>query len=118
MDFAKIAPSFNEKLQEIREASRYQGDRISSETVTGNVRKYGYWGTPDKKYILEIGIKSSQFEEPLKNLDLLKISEDFEQFNPDLKSVIVFNGNGTVSNKPDFLKTTWIKIRFYGVKRF
>ena len=102
LDFAKIAPSFNEKLQEIREASRYQGDRISSETVTGNVRKYGYWGTPDKKYILEIGIKSSQFEEPLKNLDLLKISEDFEQFNPDLKSVIVFNGNGTVSNKPDF----------------
>ena len=102
LDFAKIAPSFNEKLQKIREESRYQGDRISSETVTGNVRKYGYWGTPDKKYILEIGIKSSQFEEPLKNLDLLKISEDFEQFNPDLKSVIVFNGNGTVSNKPDF----------------
>ena len=102
MDFAKIAPSFNEKLQKIREESRYQGDRISSETVTGNVRKYGYWGTPDKKYILEIGIKSSQFEEPLKSLDLLKISEDFEQFNPDLKSVIVFNGNGTVSNKPDF----------------
>ena len=105
LDFAKIAPSFNDKLQKIREESRYQGDRISSETVTGNVRKYGYWGTPDKKYILEIGIKSSQFEEPLKNLDLLKISEDFEQFNPDLKSVIVFNGNGTVSNKPDF-KTT------------
>jgi len=102
LDFAKIAPSFNEKLQKIREESRYQGDRISSETVTGNVRKYGYWGTPDKKYILEIGIKSSQFEEPLKSLDLLKISEDFEQFNPDLKSVIVFNGNGTVSNKPDF----------------
>ena len=105
LDFAKVAPSFNEKLQKIREESRYQGDRISSETLTGNVRKYGYWGTPDKKYILEIGIKSSQFEEPLKNLDLLKISEDFEQFNPDLKSVNVFNSNGTVSNKPDFETT-------------
>lgn len=105
LDFAKVAPSFNEKLQKIREESRYQGDRISSETLTGNVRKYGYWGTPDKKYILEIGIKSSQFEEPLKNLDLLKISEGFEQFNPDLKSVNVFNSNGTVSNKPDFETT-------------
>ena len=115
LDFAKIAPSFNEKLQEIREASRYQGDRISSETVTGNVRKYGYWGTPDKKYILEIGIKSSQFEEPLKNLDLLKISEDFEQFNPDLKSVIVFNGNGTVSNKPDFKTSEEQKNRIQNV---
>ena len=105
LDFAKVAPSFNEKLQKIREESRYQGDRISSETLTGNVRKYGYWGTPDKKYILEIGIKSSQFEEPLKNLDLSKISEGFEQFNPDLKSVNVFNSNGTVSNKPDFETT-------------
>mgnify|MGYP005684911567 FL=1 len=54
---------------------------------------------------MEIGIKSSQFEEPLKNLDLLKISEGFEQFNPDLKSVNVFNSNGTVSNKPDFETT-------------
>ena len=57
LDFAKVAPSFNEKLQKIREESRYQGDRISSETLTGNVRKYGYWGTPDKKYILEINLK-------------------------------------------------------------
>ena len=102
LDFSKIAPEFNDKLQKIRMESRYQGDRISSETVTGNVRKYAYWGTPDKKYILEIGIKSSQFEEPLKNLDLLKISSEFEKFNPDLKSVVVFNGNGKVANKPDF----------------
>ena len=105
LDFSKVAPSFNEKLQKIRLESRYQGDRISSETQTGNVRKYAYWGTPDQKYILEIGIKSSQFEEPLKNLDLLKISTDFEQFNPDLKSVIIFNGNGKVSNSPDFVST-------------
>ena len=102
LDFSKVAPSFNEKLQKIREESRYQGDRIASETVTGNVRKYAYWGTPDKKYILEIGIKSSQFEEPLKNLDLLTISSSFEDFNPELNSVIIFNGNGTVANKPDF----------------
>ncbi len=103
LDFSKVAPSFNEKLQKIRIESRYQGDRIASETVTGNVRKYAYWGTPDKKYILEIGIKSSQFEEPLKNLDLLTISSNFEDFNPELKSVIIFNGNGKVSNKPDFI---------------
>ena len=105
LDFSKVAPDFNKKLQNIRKESRYQGDRISSETVTGNVRKYAYWGTPDKKYILEIGIKSSQFEAALKNLDLLKISADFEEFNPELNSVIVFNGNGKVSNKPDFVTT-------------
>jgi class 3 adenylate cyclase/HAMP domain-containing protein len=102
LDFSKIAPSFNEKLQKIRIESRYQGDRIASETVTGNVRKYAYWGTPDKKYILEIGIKSSEFEIPLKNLDLLQISSGFESFNPALKSVLIFNGNGIISNRPDY----------------
>lgn len=115
LDFSKVAPGFNKMLQKIREESRYQGDRISNETVTGNVRKYAYWGTPDKKYILEIGIKSSQFEEPLKNLDLLKISADFEQFNPDLKSVIIFNGNGKVANKPDFEVTEDQKTKIVGV---
>ena len=103
LDFSKVAPDFNKKLQKIRLESRYQGDRIASETVTGNVRKYAYWGTPDKKYILEIGIKSSQFEEPLKDLDLLTISKSFEDFNPELNSVIIFNGNGKVANKPDFV---------------
>lgn len=102
LDFSKIAPSFNEKLQKIRNESRYQGDRIASETVTGNVRKYAYWGTPDQKYILEIGIKSSEFELPLKNLDLLQISSGFESFNPALKSVLIFNGNGIISNRPDY----------------
>ena len=103
LDFSKIAPAFNEKLQKIRLESRYQGDRIASETVTGNVRKYAYWGTPDKKYILEIGIKSTEFELPLKNLDLLQISSGFENFNPSLKTVLIFNGNGTISNRPDYV---------------
>lgn len=103
LDFAKIAPAFNEKLQKIRLESRYQGDRIASETVTGNVRKYAYWGTPDKKYILEIGIKSTDFELPLKNLDLLQISNGFENFNPSLQTVLIFNGNGTISNRPDYV---------------
>jgi len=102
LDFSKVAPEFNEQLQKIRIESRYQGDRIAGETVTGNVRKYAYWGTPDKKYILEIGIKSSQFELPLKNLDLLKIATRFEDFNPALNSVLIFNSNGKILNQPDF----------------
>ena len=102
LDFSKVAPEFNEQLQKIRIESRYQGDRIAGETVTGNVRKYAYWGTPDKKYILEIGIKSSQFEVPLKNLDLLKIATRFENFNPALNSVLIFNSNGKILNQPDF----------------
>jgi class 3 adenylate cyclase/HAMP domain-containing protein len=45
----------------------------------------------------------------------LKISADFEQFNPDLKSVIIFNGNGKVANKPDFEVTEDQKTKIVGV---
>ena len=34
---------------------------------------------------------------------MLTISSSFEDFNPELNSVIIFNGNGTVANKPDFI---------------
>ena len=51
LDFSKIAPDFNKKLQTIRVSGGYHGDRITSTIKTGEVRKFGYWGTPDKKYI-------------------------------------------------------------------
>ena len=102
LDFAKIAPDFNKKLQQIRTNGGYQGDRIASTIKTGEVRKFGYWGTSDKKYILEIGIASSKFDRSLKKLDLDRISEKFEEFNPDLKSVTLFNGDGKIFNNPDF----------------
>ena len=77
LDFAKIAPDFNKKLQQIRTNGGYQGDRIASTIKTGEVRKFGYWGTFDNKYILEIGIASSKFDRSLKKLDLDRISEKF-----------------------------------------
>ncbi|WP_213686266.1 adenylate/guanylate cyclase domain-containing protein [Roseicyclus sp.] len=103
LDFSKVAPKFNEMLQAIRLAGTYQSDRIASETVTGNVRKYAYWGTPDRKYILEIGIKSTQFAIPLSSLDLVQIATGFENFNPSLKSVRIFNGGAVIMNNPDFV---------------
>ena len=102
LDFSKVAPDFNKKLQKIREKGGYQGDRITSTIKTGEVRKFGYWGTSDKQYILEIGISSSKFDSSLKEIDLSKITKSFEEFNPDLKSVTVFNGDGKIFNNPDF----------------
>ncbi len=102
LDFSKIAPEFNKKLQAIRIKGGYHGDRITSTIKTGEVKKFGYWGTPDKKYILEIGIASSKFDSSLKKIDLSEITKNFEEFNPDLKSVTVFNGDGKIFNNPNY----------------
>ena len=104
LDFSQFA-DFNANLQEIRKSSRYQGDRVANETLTGEVRKYAYLGTPDKKYILEVGLKSVKFEQMLKELDLSAISEGFQEFNPDLTSVLIFNSDGEIYNLPDFVPT-------------
>ena len=104
LDFSKFG-DFNNKLQEIRKASRYQGDRVANETLTGQVRKYAYLGTPDKKYILEVGLKSAKFEQMLKELDLSLVSKGFLDFNPDLRSVQIFNSDGEIYNLPDFVAT-------------
>ena len=103
LNFAKIAPDFNKKLQSIRIKGGYHGDRVTSTIKTGEVRKFGYWGTRDKKYILEIGISSSKFNSSLKKIDLIKITKSFEEFNPDLKSVKVFNGDGKIFNDLRFI---------------
>lgn len=104
LDFSQFK-DFNANLQEIRKSSRYQGDRVANETLTGAVRKYAYLGTPDKKYILEVGLKSAKFEQMLKELDLTVISEGFKDFNDNLISVNIFNSDGEKYNEPDFVPT-------------
>lgn len=114
LDFSQFK-DFNANLQEIRKSSRYQGDRVANETLTGEVRKYAYQGTPDKKYILEVGLKSAKFEQMLKELDLAAISEGFKKFNDNLISVNIFNSDGEKYNEPDFVPTDKQKADVMGV---
>ncbi len=102
LDFKKVAPLFAVRLDEIRKMGRYVGDRISTETMTGGVRKYGYWGTPDQKYILEIGIKSDRFATFIKKIDIGLISDDLVKFNRQLKSVKIFDREGNISNNKTY----------------
>ena len=98
LDFKAIAPNFFSKLDDIRKTSRYEGDRIATESNTGHVRKYAYWGTPDKKYVLEIGIKSQEFQNIIQKIDIGVITKDLLAFNPQLKSIKVFEVEGGTLN--------------------
>lgn len=95
-------PEFYAGLQKIREKGEYAGDRISTESRTGQLRKFAYYPTPDKKYILELGLKASEFSDALQKLDHLAIAKQLQSFNPFLKQVRIFDRKAITLGNPDF----------------
>lgn len=55
-------PEFKAQLASILRHDGMTSDRISYETVSGQPRKYVYHPTPDRRFILEIGLKPANFE--------------------------------------------------------
>ena len=93
---------FYRGLEQIRQKGEYSGDRISTETRTGHLRKFAYLPTPDKKYILELGLKASEFKTALAKLDQSAIAEQLKSFNPFLRAVRIFDRKAVLLGKPDF----------------
>ena len=93
---------FYKGLEQIRQKGDYSGDRISTETRTGNLRKFAYLPTPDKKYILELGLKASEFKTALAKLDQIAIAQQLKSFNPFLQEVRIFDRKAVLLGKPDF----------------
>lgn len=93
---------FYKGLQAIREKGEYAGDRITTETRTGNLRKFAYLPTSDKKYILELGLKASEFKSSMAKLDQIAIAQQLKSFNPFLREVRIFDRKAILLGNPDF----------------
>lgn len=88
LDFKKYK-TYYKNLQKVFEKEGYVADRITHETSTQQVRKFGYITTYDKKYILELGIVSNDFNKYIADLEISKLIELIKDYNPALKSVKV-----------------------------
>ena len=93
---------FYKGLEHIRQKGDYSGDRISTESRTGNLRKFAYLPTPDKKYILELGLKASEFKAAMAKLDQTSIAQQLQSFNPFLREVRIFDRKAVLLGKPEF----------------
>lgn len=56
LDFAECCVNFAKLLDERRLSGEFYSDGIDVSTTTGQIRKFSYLATPDKKYLLELGI--------------------------------------------------------------
>ncbi|CAM5617511.1 GGDEF domain-containing protein OS=Lysinibacillus sphaericus OX=1421 GN=LS41612_06090 PE=4 SV=1 [Lysinibacillus sphaericus] len=60
LNFSLCCKNFSALLDERRESGQLFTDGIDISTTTGEYRKFSYLATPDKKYLLELGLELNE----------------------------------------------------------
>ncbi len=87
---------FYDFLTSKREGEGYTSDRISPSVETGALTKYSYYPTADNRFLLELGLNSSEFKEEIEQMDTTQIAESIKSLNPSLDRVRILQDTGTV----------------------
>jgi len=87
-------PDFFGFLEEIRQSGTLRIDAISKETRTGLFRKYAYLPTPDKRWILELGVKSEIIAQRLAPFDPLLVAQRLVADHPHLNQLRIIDRHG------------------------
>ncbi|MDN7025903.1 HAMP domain-containing histidine kinase [Methanoculleus sp. FWC-SCC1] len=93
LDFSTI-PYFYEYITDLRQNGSFAADRIVNEMSTGELRKYAYMPTPDRRYLLELGLAESEFQQ---YRSILKYSDTVAALialNPNVENLRIFNWRG------------------------
>lgn len=91
-------PDYARKIPIMINGSRFVPDRVvrsytdaHATNITGKLRKFGFYPTPDHKYLLEIGISDISFEDYQTNLSYYLISDEMDDINPYLDQIRIFD---------------------------
>ncbi len=87
-------PDYVKLFEEIRSHNKFFNGGLATEARTGTIRKFAYMPTPDRKYLLELGLESDEFSDLLGELDLVKITARLKTLNPSLNRVRIFSRHG------------------------
>ena len=94
MDFKQV-PYFFTYLTKIRQSEGFFPDRVVRETLgSGNFRKFAYVPTPDHKYILELGLRGTTFDELNQHLDDQTSIQNIILLNPFVEKFVIYNSMG------------------------
>ncbi|MBP1928865.1 serine phosphatase RsbU (regulator of sigma subunit) [Methanolinea mesophila] len=106
LDFQQY-PDYYQSITRLREGSSFAADRVvrsipSTEegTVTGTLRKFAYFPTPDHRYLLEMGLESDAFFQERTDLSYATIAERTLQLDPNLVSVRIVDTNRVLVSVP------------------
>lgn len=85
--------AFAKVLDERRKSGEYYSDAINTNTATGELWKYSYLATPDKKYVFELGLKPENVEF-FQTFDFLQTAVNLKNKYDDLIEVRILNARG------------------------
>lgn len=93
LDFAECCKSFSQVLNERRESGELFIDGIDLAQKNGEVKKFSYMATKDKKYVIELGY-SLENEELFNEFNFLKIADEIVEDFTIIESMKVLNFGG------------------------
>lgn len=101
LDFKKWPDTFL-FLTAVRNKNEFADGGFGTEARTGRIRKFAYMPTPDKKYVLELGMAHDQFAKWTGELDIEKITARLKTLNPALNQVRIFSRHGHALGDKDY----------------
>lgn len=83
-------PGFGETLTTMRLGDGFVSDRVVQNRMNGPYRKYAYYPTPDRRFLLEIGLSDEQVQ-TRSRLSSSPGIDDLRAKTPSLRNVTVYN---------------------------
>lgn len=93
MDFTKCCSKLVPILDERRESGEFFHDGMDIEQETGDIKKYSYMATRDKKYLVELGY-SLKGNKIFNEFDFLTVNEELVTKYPSVNEINVLNIGG------------------------
>ncbi|WP_431027567.1 GGDEF domain-containing protein [Lysinibacillus sp. LZ02] len=93
LSFSACCSKFSAGLDKRRLSGGYYSDAINISTTTGELWKYSYLATPDKKYLLELGLNASNVN-IFQKFNFFKTATDLVNKYDDLLDVRILNSGG------------------------
>ncbi len=97
LDFSAY-PDFYAYITDLRLGNTFSADRIVQEITTKEMRKYAYMPTPDHRYLLELGLKASEFSQYRQGFAYRQAVNELMALDPDIRGIRIFNEFGVQVN--------------------
>ncbi len=94
LDFREI-PYFYDRITEIRLNDAFSADRVVSGISSGELQKYAYMPSPDHRYLFELGLAESEFQQYRTALKYRDMVRELVDLNPDVLEIRIFDCLGT-----------------------
>lgn len=100
LDFKKW-PVFYKSLESLKQSGEYHSDSFNFENSSGELRKYSYQSSPDKKYIFELSYSSDKFKQYITVLNPNNILASLCKTFGMLDQIVLYNSKGLNLMNPE-----------------